>query len=85
MKVFFTLLFVWLLGSTALWGQPADMVWNSLNEENKVSLFVRFIDIETGGYETTCRYGMEQPKPEFIRLHALRRWRYRHECVGRGR
>lgn len=29
-----------------------DMVWNSLNEENKVSLFVRFIDIETGGYET---------------------------------
>ncbi len=29
-----------------------DMVWNSLNEENKVSLFVRFIDIETGEYET---------------------------------
>lgn len=29
-----------------------DMVWNSLNEENKVSLFVRFIDIETGKYET---------------------------------
>lgn len=29
-----------------------DMVWNSLNEENKVSLFVRFIDIETGTYET---------------------------------
>lgn len=29
MKVFFTLLFVWLLGSTALWGQPADVVWNS--------------------------------------------------------
>ena len=29
-----------------------DMVWNSLNEENKVSLFVRYIDIETGKYET---------------------------------
>ena len=29
-----------------------DSVWNSLNEDNKVSLFVRFIDIETGEYET---------------------------------
>ena len=29
-----------------------NMVWDSLNEENKVSLFVRFIDIETGSYET---------------------------------
>lgn len=29
-----------------------DMVWNSLNQDNKVSLFVRFIDIETGRYET---------------------------------
>lgn len=29
-----------------------DSVWNSLNEENKVSLFVRFIDIATGKYET---------------------------------
>ena len=27
-------------------------VWTSLNEDNKVSLFVRFIDIETGKYET---------------------------------
>ena len=27
-------------------------VWESLNEENKVSLFVRYIDIETGKYET---------------------------------
>lgn len=25
-----------------------EMVWNSLNEENKVSLFVRYIDIATG-------------------------------------
>ena len=29
-----------------------NMVWENLNEENKVSLFVRFIDIETGAYET---------------------------------
>ena len=29
-----------------------DNIWNSLNENNKVSLFVRFIDIETGKYET---------------------------------
>ncbi len=28
------------------------MLWNSLNEENKVSLFVRYIEIETGSYET---------------------------------
>ena len=27
-------------------------VWNSLNEDNKVSLFVRFINIEDGAYET---------------------------------
>ena len=29
-----------------------DEVWTSLNEDNKVSLFVRFIDIATGEYET---------------------------------
>ena len=29
-----------------------DMLWNSLNEENKVSLFVRYIDIEDGTFET---------------------------------
>lgn len=29
-----------------------EILWNSLNEDNKVSLFVRFIDIETGAYET---------------------------------
>lgn len=29
-----------------------NMLWNSLNEDNKVSLFVRYIDIETGKYET---------------------------------
>lgn len=30
----------------------AENVWESLNEDNKVSLFVRFIDIATGKYET---------------------------------
>ena len=30
-----------------------NMLWNSLNEDNKVSLFVRYIDIETGKYEST--------------------------------
>lgn len=29
-----------------------NLVWNNLNEDNKVSLFVRFIDIATGKYET---------------------------------
>lgn len=29
-----------------------DIIWNSLNEDNKVSLFVRYIDIATGKYET---------------------------------
>ena len=27
-------------------------LWNALNEDNKVSLFVRYIDIETGKYES---------------------------------
>lgn len=29
-----------------------QMIWDNLNEENKVSLFVRYIEIETGKYET---------------------------------
>lgn len=29
------------------------MLWSSLNEDNKVSLFVRYIDIATGAYRTT--------------------------------
>lgn len=29
-----------------------ETVWSSLNEENKVSLFVRYIEIATGKYET---------------------------------
>ena len=30
----------------------ANEIWNSLNEENKVSLYVRFIDLKTGKYES---------------------------------
>lgn len=30
----------------------ANDLWTSLNEDNKVSLFVRYIDIETGNYES---------------------------------
>ena len=30
----------------------AGSLWNSLNADNKVSLFVRYIDIATGTYET---------------------------------
>lgn len=30
----------------------ADLVWNNLNNDNKVSLFVRYINIEDGSYET---------------------------------
>ncbi len=29
-----------------------EMLWTNLNEDNKVSLFVRYIDIATGAYET---------------------------------
>ena len=30
----------------------AAQLWESLNEDNKVSLFVRYIEIATGRYET---------------------------------
>ncbi len=29
-----------------------DILWSSLNEDNKVSLFVRYINIADGTYET---------------------------------
>ena len=29
-----------------------DLIWTNLNEDNKVSLFVRYIDIESGDVET---------------------------------
>lgn len=46
------------------WGEPkkveiagdidsfTKLIWDNLNEDNKVSLFVRYIDIATGAYET---------------------------------
>ena len=45
-------------GEPKLVGIPNDMeefantIWESLNEDNKVSLFIRFIDIETGAYQS---------------------------------
>ena len=30
----------------------AELVWNNLNEDTKVSLFIRYINLETGKYET---------------------------------
>ena len=30
----------------------AQLIWNNLNEDNKVSLFVRYIDLMTGSWET---------------------------------
>lgn len=30
----------------------AELVWNNLNEDNKVSLFVRYINLSDGSYET---------------------------------
>ena len=32
-----------------------NMLWNNLNPDNKVSLFVRYIDIATGKYETVIK------------------------------
>ncbi|HAJ97448.1 MAG TPA: inosine monophosphate cyclohydrolase, partial [Ruminococcus sp.] len=29
-----------------------NRLWESLNEDNKVSLFVRFVNLETGAVET---------------------------------
>ena len=28
------------------------LIWENLNEDNKVSLFVRYIDLENGAYES---------------------------------
>ena len=32
-----------------------NLLWNSLNEQNKVSLFVRYVDLETGEVEQEIR------------------------------
>ena len=29
----------------------AEMIWNNLNEANKISLYVRFTDLATGAYQ----------------------------------
>ena len=29
----------------------AEMLWKNLNEDNKISLFVRYTDLKTGAYE----------------------------------
>ena len=29
-----------------------DTIWNDLDEDNKISLYVRYVDLETGGYES---------------------------------
>lgn len=41
-----------LVGITGAIDRFTDMVWNSLNEDNKISLFVRFIDIASGTCDT---------------------------------
>ncbi len=41
-----------LVGISGNIDEFTDMVWNSLNADNKVSLFVRFVDLESGKYET---------------------------------
>lgn len=41
-----------LVGILADMDEFANMLWESLNEENKISLFVRYIDVETGNYQT---------------------------------
>lgn len=35
--------------------QLAELMWESLNEENKVSLFVRYIDLATGTWESVIK------------------------------
>lgn len=41
-----------LVGISGNIDEFTDKIWTSLNEDNKVSLFVRFIDVATGKYET---------------------------------
>ena len=38
---------------TGTMAEFTDMVWNNLNEANKISLYVRFTDLATGEYEET--------------------------------
>ena len=41
-----------LIGTVDDIDEFTELLWNSLNEDNKVSLFVRYIDIATQNYET---------------------------------
>ena len=34
-----------------LFNMFADILWNQLNSENKISLFVRYTDLQSGEYE----------------------------------
>lgn len=43
------------IGITGTINEFTNMVWESLNEENKVALFVRFIDIASDAVETRIR------------------------------
>ena len=42
-----------------------DLVWNSLNVDNKVSLFIRFIDIETGEIRDRYNFTREEWDREY--------------------
>ncbi len=41
-----------LIGVSGNIDEFTDMLWNSLNEDNKVSLFVRYVNLEDGSEET---------------------------------
>ena len=36
-------------------GELSERLWESLNEENKVSLYVSFVDLATGQADTVIR------------------------------
>ena len=40
-------------------GTLADRMWNALNPDNKVSLFVRYIDLATGAYTQVIKNKFE--------------------------
>ena len=42
--------------------QFTEMLWSSMNEQNKVALFVRYIDLETGAYWQDIRNKHEEGK-----------------------
>ncbi|MBQ4533806.1 MAG: inosine monophosphate cyclohydrolase, partial [Ruminococcus sp.] len=41
-----------LVGISGNIDEFTDMLWNNLNEDNKVSLFVRYVNLEDGSEET---------------------------------